>query len=270
VGLAEDIDLVVERLESKLDPDSAASLRWLGSKLKNLALRRAISSNHTVMELVVAAYLLSKGYSVDAEREVAPGLVCDLYATKDDKTLVVEVETGFVPPENSKDPIAYRFARELSKVARYSKHADIFAMAVPPFHILQLPPLIFLPSAERRLWNLEAFKRILDAYYARPPLELDDLLSAKLHYVYVVLVDTLELIELTAREYFLTFVERPSILMARNGWPPSWVGAEGEASATWSVATAPITAQTGFASSPASGGGAEFNGYRRAGSGHNF
>ncbi len=221
VGLSEDIDTVVERLGRELDTRARARLEQLGSRLKELALRRVVSSNHTVMELIVASHLLSKGFEVDVEHVLAPDLVCDVYASLNGESLVVEVETGFVPPENSTDPVAYRLARELSKVARYSAYSDYFAMAVPPFHVLQLPYIIFLPPEERARWGIEYFKRLIDVYYKKPPVKLEELLMAKLHYVYVVLVDALKLIELTAREYFVIFVERPAALLWRAGWPLS-------------------------------------------------
>ncbi len=221
MGLSEDIDAVVSRLAEGLEGGARVRLEQLGSRLKELALRKVVSSNHTVMELVVASHLLSKGYEVDVEHVLAPDLVCDVYASLNGESLIVEVETGFVPPENSTDPVAYRLARELSKVARYSRYSDYFAMAVPPFHILQLPYIIFLPPEERARWGIEYFKRLVDAYYRKPPVKLEELLEAKLHYVYVVLVDTLKLIELTAREYFVTFIERPAALLWRAGWPLS-------------------------------------------------
>lgn len=221
VGLVEDIDAVVKRLGEGLEAPAREKLEQLGSRLKELAIRKVISSNHTVMELVVASYLLSKGYEVYVEHVLAPDLVCDIYASLNGESLIVEVETGFVPPENSTDPVAYRLARELSKVARYSRYSDYFAMAIPPFHILQLPYIVFLPPEERARWGIEYFKRLVDVYYTKPPVKLEELLLAKLHYIYIVLVDALKLIELTAREYFVTFIERPAILLWRAGWPLS-------------------------------------------------
>ncbi|MCS7105402.1 MAG: hypothetical protein NZ954_07585 [Thermofilaceae archaeon] len=221
MGLIESVDSVTERLVKNMDPPASEKLEQLASRLKELALRKVISSNHTVMELIVSAHLLSKGYDVEIEYVLAPGLVCDLYASNGDKSIVVEVETGFVPPENSVDPVAYRLARELSKVARYSRFSDYFVMAIPPFHILQLPYIVFLPPEERVQWGIEYFKKLIDAYYTKPPVKDEELLSAKLHYVYIVLVDALKLVELTAREYFQIFIERPAILLYRAGWPLS-------------------------------------------------
>ena len=221
MGLSEDIDAVVSRLAEGLEGGARVRLEQLGSRLKELALRKVVSSNHTVMELVVASHLLSKGYEVDVEHVLAPDLVCDVYASLNGESLIVEVETGFVPPENSTDPVAYRLARELSKVARYSRYSDYFAMAIPPFHILQLPYIVFLPPEQRAEWGIEYFKRLVDIYYTKPPVKLEELLTARLHYVYIVLVDALKLVELTAREYFITFIERPAILLWRAGWPLS-------------------------------------------------
>ncbi|MEM1509483.1 MAG: hypothetical protein QW291_07475 [Thermofilaceae archaeon] len=221
MGLAEDIDEVITRLSSRLDPPLSKRLEILGAKLKELALRHMVSSNHTVMELVIAKHLLERGYEVEVEYELAPNLVCDIFATRNGRTIITEVETGFVPPENSTDPMAYRMARELSKVARYSKHSDEFAMAIPPFHILQLPYVLFLPPEERDRWGIKYFKNLIDAYYSKPPVDFDELMTAKLHYVYVVLVDSLQMIELTAGEYYNFFVERPASLLWRTGWPLS-------------------------------------------------
>lgn len=221
MSLIEDVDTVVKRLGEGLETPARDRLEQLGNRLKELAIRKVISSNHTVMELVVASYLLSKGYEVDVEHVLAPDLVCDIYASLNGESLIVEIETGFVPPENSTDPIAYRLARELSKVARYSRYSDYFAMAIPPFHILQLPYIVFLPPEQRAEWGIEYFKRVIDIYYTKPPVKLEELLTARLHYVYIVLVDALKLVELTAREYFITFIERPAILLWRAGWPLS-------------------------------------------------
>ncbi|RLE71244.1 MAG: hypothetical protein DRJ43_00100 [Thermoprotei archaeon] len=221
VGLIEDIDKVLESLKCRVDPPASSRLEQLSSRLKELALRRVISSNHTVIELIVAAHLLSKGFDVEVEYVLAPSLVCDVYGVKDGRSIIVEVETGFVPPENSLDPVAYRMARELSKVARYSKYADEFAMAVPPFHILQLPYLIFLPPEERVKWGLDRLKSLIDTYYSKPPVTFDELLKARLHYVYVVIVDRLELVELTAREYYVSFIERAVVALSKmeGEWP---------------------------------------------------
>lgn len=217
MGLAEDLTCIVEQLTSRLDHGARGKLKQMGEQLLELAIRRAVSSNHAVMELVVAYHLILKGFDVEVEHEVDQGLTCDVYARAGDRSVIVEVETGFVPPENALDPATFRMAREVSKVARYSKYADEFALAVPPFHILQLPLLLLLPPKARSAWDALRLKGLLDAYYKRPPVELDDILSARVNYVYLIMVEELRVIELAAEEYFKTFIEHPLARLGLRG-----------------------------------------------------
>ena len=56
------------------------------------------------MELVCARHLIKYGYAVDVER-LNEILICDLYATKGEGEAIVEIETGFIPPEHAGSPI---------------------------------------------------------------------------------------------------------------------------------------------------------------------
>ena len=204
--LVEEIALVSEELGAELEGRALDNLRRLSSKLAKLAERKMVKSNHTIMELVIAAYLLKKGFEVDVEHWLSGDLVCDIYAVRGGRVLIVEVETGFVPPENSLDPIMYRAAREVSKVARYSQYADLFALATPPYHVLQLPQFLFYPPELRNPELVAKVKSLLDEYYTRPPVTLAEILTAKLHYIYLVLVDELSVIEYSAKEYYAEFL----------------------------------------------------------------
>lgn len=186
--------------------DLALELGNVKGKLLALWRKRLVKSNHSMMELVVAGYLLRKGYRVDVEVEVGEGLICDIYAERDSSSLIVEVETGFVPPDHSSDPMLYRAAREASKIARYSKFADEFALAVPPYHVLQVPKALYLDPEDRDPSELASIKGLLDAYYSKPPIELEDIARARLSSVYVVNVDRAEVLELGARQYCELFV----------------------------------------------------------------
>ncbi len=210
MNFIDDASFVLEKAKRLiLSPEDFSKLEKVALKLTSMYERGLVKSNHSVMELVLACHLIKKGYEVDVEHEFENGLVCDIYAEKDGETLAVEVETGFVPPENSKDPVAYRAAREMSKVVRYSRYVDFFALATPPYHILQLPDIFFLPPEKRRFWNLENVKKFLDRYYKKPPVEVEDLVAAKLNYVYVIVVDELLVLEYKAGEYYLEYLERP-------------------------------------------------------------
>ena len=54
------------------------------------------------MELVCAKHLIEFGYTVDVE-DWFDILVCDVFASKGDGEAIVEIETGFIPPEHALD-----------------------------------------------------------------------------------------------------------------------------------------------------------------------
>ena len=56
-------------------------------------------------------------------------LVCDIYAKKGGGNTIVEIETGFTPPDHAMDTIDYFSARIMSKIARYSNHCSKFSLA---------------------------------------------------------------------------------------------------------------------------------------------
>ena len=113
MSLKRDIEALVERLAEKYGDGITPRLTEIGDKLLKLASEGLVKSNHSVMELVVAAFLASKGYEVDVERELGKSLVCDVYGEKDRESVIVEIETGFVPPSNALDPVRYRVALSL-------------------------------------------------------------------------------------------------------------------------------------------------------------
>ena len=45
-----------------------------------------------------------------------------LFGKKGDGTAIIEIETGFTPPEHALDTVDYYAARIVSKIARYSKY----------------------------------------------------------------------------------------------------------------------------------------------------
>ena len=108
---------------------------WL-VKLKR---ENIVKINHSVMELVCAKHLLEKGYDVQLEYPLNEILTCDLYGIKGMGNLVVEIETGFIPPENALAPLTYTSARLASKIIRYSSFGGKFALGVPQHYILPFP-----------------------------------------------------------------------------------------------------------------------------------
>ncbi len=153
------------------------------------------------MELVCAKHLISKGYDLDVERLADGGLTYDLCGVKGYGTLIVEVETGFVPPEHALDPMTYCKARIASKIARYSNYADKFGIGTPPHYIVQIPPSFTKAPRFRSSEELEEIKRLCDLYYKDPPVSLDEIKNARLHSIYIIDVDTLTTHEMDPTSY---------------------------------------------------------------------
>ena len=184
-----DLGFLLTRLNKNADRETKMKLDGLKDRLIRLNEENVVKINHSVMELVCAKHLILKGYDVNVERPLEEGLTCDLYGVKGYGTLIMEVETGFVPPEHALDPATYCKARIASKITRYGNHSDKFALGVPPYYILQIPPALTKPPRDRKFEELKEIKSRCDLYYKNPPVSLDEIRNARLHTIYVIDVD---------------------------------------------------------------------------------
>lgn len=176
-------------------------VNFVKQRLIDLYKRNLVKINHSVMEIVCAQHLIKDGYDVDVERQLSDTLVCDVYATKGDGSFIVEIETGFTPPEHALDPINYYVARIASKIARYSSFASKFALATPLVSVLPIPDMFLKPPKYRKPRELKKIKELCDRYYRNPPLEIDALLNARLHSIYMINVDDAKITELDPDTY---------------------------------------------------------------------
>jgi hypothetical protein len=142
-----------------------------------------------------------KGYDVQIERPLNDILTCDLYSTKGYGNLIVEIETGYIPPEHAMDPLTYTFARLASKIIRYSSFAGKFALGIPPHYVLPLPRTLALPPRKRTLKDIEQIKSLCDGYYQNPPVTVTDIQNARIHEIYIIDVDRLRVQEMDAEAY---------------------------------------------------------------------
>lgn len=204
----EDILEIVRRAISKYGDGVRGKVTELGNKLIELHKNNRVKINHSVMEIVVGAYLASKGYDVDVEAEVGGNLVADVVAWRGNKKMIVEIETGFTSPENALDPQRYLKARVVSKLARYSKHADTFSFATPLHNILQIPLYYLRPVEKRRKRETEALKELCDMYYSQPPITVEDIRASKIESIYLLNVDTLDVLKLTPEKYVRTTIQK--------------------------------------------------------------
>lgn len=175
---------------------------FVKSRLIELYKRNVVKINHSAMELVCARHLIRYDYAVDVERQLNDILICDVYATKGDGEAIVEIETGFIPPEHALDPLSYYSARVASKIARYSKFANQFVLATPPVSVLPIPKLFRRPPRDRGRDEIMRVKELCDRYYRNPPVSFNEILNSHLHMVYIINVDQGKVTEMDIDSYF--------------------------------------------------------------------
>lgn len=184
-----DVYEITDTLSHNLDENAHPKLNYVRQKLIELYEQNLVKINHSVLELICAANLIKRGYSVEVEKSISDILVCDIFAKKDDGTTIIEIETGFTPPEHALDTVDYYIARIISKIARYSKFCTKFSLATPVIGILPIPKLFLDPPKIRDKNKILRIKSFCDKYYKKPPIEFDDILNANLHSVFLINID---------------------------------------------------------------------------------
>ena len=116
-------------------------------------------------------------------------MVCDLFGRKGDETAIIEIETGFTPPEHALDTVDYYAARIVSKIARYSKHCRKFSLATPVVNILPISEIFLLSTNARKPEDVKKLKKLCDRFYKNPQINLEDIQNAHIHSVYLINTD---------------------------------------------------------------------------------
>ncbi len=195
-----DLTLLFERLSESLDPRVRDKLRGLRDKLIRLHMKNVAKINHSAMELICAKHLLLAGYEVDVER-LLDGISCDIYASRGLGSLIVEIETGYIPPEHALDPLTYCKARVASKITRYSGFATKFGLATPSHYIMQIPDALIKPPRYRSDEEIDEIKRLCDLYYKSPPVSNEEIRNARLHVILIIDVDRARIREVDPADY---------------------------------------------------------------------
>ncbi|MGB9125183.1 MAG: hypothetical protein WCC55_06510 [Nitrosotalea sp.] len=180
---------MAEKLTFGQTPEIKAKVNFVRERLIELYKKNLVKINHSVLEIICASNLISQGYTVDIEKQLSNILVCDVFATKGDGTFIMEIETGFTPPDHALDTIDYYVARLSSKIARYSKYCSKFALATPVVGILPIPKLFLKPPKDRKPEEIQKIKSLVDRFYKNPPIDVDDILNAHLHSIYLINID---------------------------------------------------------------------------------
>ena len=184
-----DVYDVTDRLSSKLSEEDLPKLNFVRQQLIEMYKQNLVKINHSVLELICASELIANGYAVEVEKEISDILVCDLFAQKGDGDTIIEIETGFTPPDHAMDTIDYSTARIMSKIARYSKYCSKFSLATPVTGIIPIPKVFLIPPNARKKEDIKKVQDLCDRYYKNPPINYDDILNARLHSIYLINVD---------------------------------------------------------------------------------
>ena len=184
-----DIFEMIDKLSKNLKENDVSKLNYVGQQLIGMYRKNLVKINHSVLELICASTLISRGYVVEVEKDVSEILVCDIYAKKGGGDTIIEIETGFTPPEHAMDTIDYFSARIMSKIARYSQHCSKFSLATPVVGILPISKIFLLPPNARKKEDVQKIKDLCDRYYKNPPITYDDILNAHLHSIYLINID---------------------------------------------------------------------------------
>jgi len=184
-----DIFEMSEKLSKNLKENDVPKLNYVGRQLIEMYKKNLVKINHSILELICASNLISRGFAVEVEKDVSDILVCDIFAKKGGGNNIIEIETGFTPPEHAMDTIDYFSARIMSKIARYSQHCSKFSLATPVVGLLPISKIFLLPPNARKKGDVQKIKDLCDRYYKNPPIEYDDILNAHLHSIYLINID---------------------------------------------------------------------------------
>ncbi|MDH3677941.1 MAG: hypothetical protein OEQ12_06540 [Nitrosopumilus sp.] len=184
-----DVYEVTGRLSSTLSENDMPKLNYVRQQLIEMYKKNLVKINHSVLELICAANLIANGYTVEVEKKVSDILVCDLFAKKGDGDTIIEIETGFTPPDHAMDTVDYSTARIMSKIARYSQFCSKFSLATPVLGIIPIPKIFLIPPNARKKDDVKRAQDLCNLYYKNPPVNYDDILNARLHSIYLINVD---------------------------------------------------------------------------------
>jgi hypothetical protein len=183
------------------DQEVRSEVLGIADILVTLYKKNLVKINHSALELVCARSLVKQGYSVKVEHGLGKSLVCDVMGTRGDGALIVEIETGFIPPEAALEPSSYARSRIASKIARYSRFAGKFALGTTPSYILDLPEFFVKPPRMRSPVKATEIKALTDIRYNKPPISIDELMQARVHAIFLIDVDSASTHEIDPETY---------------------------------------------------------------------
>ncbi len=224
------MDSLLTQLRPTSDAGTMDQLTRIRDRLVDLNRKRLVKINHSVMQVICAKHLIEQGYDVRCEHPLVGGqLSADLFAVRDrepelehdietvliserlglpveKEALVVEIETGYVPPKAALYPTRYRQTRNAAKIARYCRYSHRFGLATPNYHVLQIPAILLKSPELRDTDEIRKIKEECDLYYKSPPILFDTLAMSEIDHLYIISVDNANVIQIPPHEYLDTIL----------------------------------------------------------------
>ena len=197
----DDVFKITDKLSERLTDEQIKKLSFVRERLVELYQQNLVKINHSVLEIICASELIRHGYVVNVEERLSDILVCDIFATKGDGSVIIEIETGFTPPAHALNTVDYYAARIMSKIARYSKHCSKFCLATPVVGLLPIPSIFLIPPLARNLNDVKKNQVICNRFYKNPAIEFDSILNAHLHSIYLINTDKMFAKQLDPQNY---------------------------------------------------------------------
>ena len=197
----DDVFKITDKLSERLTDEQIKKLSFVRERLVELYQQNLVKINHSVLEIICASELIRHGYLVNVEERLSDILVCDIFATKGDGSVIIEIETGFTPPAHALNTVDYYAARIMSKIARYSKHCSKFCLATPVVGLLPIPSIFLIPPLARNPNDVKKNQAFCNRFYKKPPIEFDSILNAHLHSIYLINTDKVFAKQLDPQNY---------------------------------------------------------------------
>ena len=197
----DDVFKITDKLSERLTDEQIKKLSFVRERLVELYQQNLVKINHSVLEIICASELIRDGYLVNVEERLSDILVCDIFATKGDGSVIIEIETGFTPPAHALNTVDYYAARIMSKIARYSKHCSKFCLATPVVGLLPIPSIFLIPPLARNPNDVKKNQAFCNRFYKKPPIEFDSILNAHLHSIYLINTDKVFAKQLEPQNY---------------------------------------------------------------------
>jgi hypothetical protein len=197
----DDVFKITNQLSERLTVEQIKKLSFVRERLVELYQQNLVKINHSVLEIICVSELIRHGYVVNVEERLSDILVCDIFATKGDGSIIIEIETGFTPPAHALNTVDYYAARIMSKIARYSKYCSKFCLATPVVGVLPIPSIFLMPPLARNLNDVKKNQVICNRFYKNPAIEFDSILNAHLHSIYLINTDKMFAKQLDPQNY---------------------------------------------------------------------